>query len=264
MEETSEKVICCSAITKSGKKILIKSIEKFYPPLFKGLAQYLEDNEIKSTMTTNEVSRLFSWIGKIMTPDQYKKHLENTDRTCTCGQKGLVVIHNVTHILSNTRIIIGSTCIEHWMEDDKEFKELNEQNYINEIAGFTKSQKIYNFDNSGISYCKECFTRNEKKRCPCEMKKKRENKEREEKEKQRKIEEYKKQNEIVYFNGKEIYPLKDRAIEYIKNKNIEFKWNSQIKKWYCRRKDAYLFEIFDVEGKDLFYFEIDWKVYEFE
>ena len=65
-----------------------------------------------------------------------------------------------------------------------------------------------------------------------------------------------------------MYYFKDRAKEYAYKNNITFSFDGKLKKWYSKRKHAYLFEIFDVEIdkkiKKLFYFEIDWNDFELE
>jgi len=278
-------------ISKSGKKILVtRSDGKFWPPLFKGLASYLEDEEIADTMTSNEISRKFVWERIQMTHENHIAFVtmlrENSSlNICTCGKKELVEIFYVTHILSTTRCVIGSSCIKHWFNSDEEFKFLNEPKYLAELLNFNISKKIIQFDEDNTSYCKVCLTKYEAKRCPCgnidEEKKKEYDKKRKEKKRiqdeikreeeriQNEIKREKEriQNEIVYIDKeKNMYYFKDRAKEYAKKNNITFLFNGELKKWYSIRKHAYLFEIFDVEIDDkikkLFYFEIDWNIFE--
>jgi len=286
-----ENVKSCYVVSKSGKKILVtRSDGKFYPPLFKGLASYLEDEEIADTMTSNEISRKFLWERIQMTREKHKEFLimlrENClSNVCTCGQKELVYIFYVTHILSTTRCVIGSSCIEHWFKSDEEFKILNQAKYDEELYNFTISKKIIKFDEDNVSYCKKCFTKNEKKRCPCEMQKDYEKdqesirrvaewqKQLEERRKQAeelRKEKIKEMNKKIFEKQEEErkkkytdlnipFKLKDRAKAYAKKKFIFFKWNNDIKKWYCKKEHAQLFEIYDDEGKDKFHFEIDWN-----
>ena len=289
-----ENVKSCYVVSKSGKKIFVtKSDGKFYLPLFKGLASYLEDEEIADTMTSNEISRKFLWERIQMTHENHKKFLTMLregclNNVCTCGKKELVYIFYVTHILSTTRCIIGSSCIEHWFQSDEEFKILNQAKYDEEMYNFTISKKIIKFDENNVSYCKKCFTKNEKKRCPCEIQEdyEREQQQRRQQqieEKQQQIEERRKQNAERRKQDAEImkkifekqeeerkkkytdinipFKLKDRANAYAKKNFIFFKWNNDIKTWYCKKEHAQLFEIYDVEGKDKFYFEIGWNEY---
>jgi len=278
-------------ISKSGKKILVtKSDGKFWPPLFKGLALYLEDEEIADTMTSNEISRKFVWERIQMTPENHMAFVtmlrENSlPNVCACGKQELVDIFHVTHILSTARCVIGSSCIDHWMKSDEEFKLLNQDKYLTELYNFSISKKIIGFHEDNVSYCKECLTKCESKRCPCgnidEEKKKEHDKKRKEKkriqneikrEEERiqneiKREEERIQNEIVYIDQeKNMYYFKDRAKEYAKKNDITFLFDGELKKWYSKRKYAYLFEIFNVEIdnkiKKLFYFEIDWNNFE--
>ena len=279
-----ENVESCYVKSKSGKQILVtKSDGKFYPPLFKGLASYLEDKEIADEMTSNEISRKFVWERIVMTREKHKEFVlmlrENcSPNVCTCGKKELVYIFYVTHILSTNRCVIGSSCIDHWFKSDEEFKKLNQDKYTEELLNFSITKKIIKFDEENISYCKKCFIKNEKKRCPCEIQEDYE-KEQQQKllERNKQIEELRKQNEELckqneerdkrikemfkqkYTEFKIPFNLKDKAKEYAKNHFIYFKWNNDKKTWYCNKENAHLFEIYEDKGDDKFYFEIDWK-----
>lgn len=264
-------------ISKYGKKILVtKSDGKFWPPLFKGLALYLEDEEIADTMTSNEISRKFIWERIQMTHEKHKEFVimlrkNSSHNVCTCGKGDLVDLFYVTHILSTTRCVIGSSCIEHWFKSDEEFKKLNQDKYLAELYNFTISKKIIKFDENNTVYCKKCFRCNEKKRCPCEMQEEYEREQqriqeerRKQEEDRRKQEERRKQRIEEMFKQKYTefkipFKLKDRAKEYAKKHFIYFKWNNDKKTWYCNKENAQLFEIYDDKGEDKFYFEIDWK-----
>jgi hypothetical protein len=269
-----EKTKSCHVVSKSGKKIFVTSEEgKFYLPLFKGLVLYLDDEEISDSMTTNEISRKFVWERMQLTPERHKEFVimlrENSlSNICTCGKKELVDVFYVTHILSSTRCVIGSSCIEHWFESDQEFKKLNQEKYDTELLNFNISKKIIQFDAENISYCKKCFTRNEMKRCSCEIKEERareiefnkrnaELRKQEEQEIRKKKREQRRKNCVSF---KDItFKLKDRAKKYAREHAIFIDWDEVNKTWYGEKEYAHLFEIYIDGDKELFYFEIDWK-----
>lgn len=269
-----EKVKRYHVFSKTGKKILVTiEKEKFYLPLFKGLTLYLDDDEISDTMTTNEISRKFVWERIQLTREKHKEFVTMLrtnllSNVCTCGKKELVDIFYVTHILTSTRCVIGSSCIEHWFESDEEFKKLNQEKYDTELLNFNISKKIIQFDFDNISYCKKCFTRNEMKRCPCEIKEDCEreieiNKRNAEIRKQyeeTKRKEKKEERKKKCVNLKDItFKLKDRAKKYAREHSIFIDWDEVNKTWYCEKDYAYLFEVYIDRDKELFYFEIDWK-----
>jgi hypothetical protein len=55
-----------------------------------------------------------------------------------------------------------------------------------------------------------------------------------------------------------------KATYYASKNNIYLEYNPKERKWYCHRKNVKLFELYDSEGNDIFFFEIDPEEYDIQ
>jgi hypothetical protein len=55
-----------------------------------------------------------------------------------------------------------------------------------------------------------------------------------------------------------------KATNYASRNNIYFEYNPRENKWCCHRKNMKLFELYDLEGNDIFFFEINPEEYEIQ
>ena len=151
---------------------------------------------------------------------------ESDDTQCICGHL-INTIYWFKNTLSGKLVKIGSKCKDHWFKDDEDIRKES----LPEIKRQLFNNKREKLIKERIPHCKECLVNTTIRKC--------------------------RQCEFVQVKIPSNMRMITKATFYASQNGIYLEYNSKQNKWYCHRKNSKLFEMYDLEGSDIYFFEID-------
>ena len=156
---------------------------------------------------------------------------ESDDTQCICGHL-INTIYWFKNTLSGKLVKIGSKCKDHWFKDDEDIRKESLPEIKRQLFNKKREQLI----KEGIPHCRECLVNTTIRKC--------------------------RQCELVQVKIPNRMRMIIKATFYASKNKIYLEYNPKENKWYCHRKNSKLFEIYDSEGSDIYFFDIDPNEYE--